>query len=111
MCYTSFNFCFQINVRHYTLDFRVGGEEEGDDATSGVSVVPDVDVNVTRARVTVTREDYDQARMDNTSLSECPAECGQGLTLVHFSTQPEPFLTQNTPSTTPNTAQHPLNAP
>jgi len=57
------------------LDFRVGGEEEGDDATSGVSVVPDV--NVTRARVTVTREDYDLARMDNTSLSECPAECGR----------------------------------
>jgi hypothetical protein len=22
---------------------------------------------------------------------------GQGLTLVHFSAQPEPFLTQNTP--------------
>ena len=23
--------------------------------------------------------------------------CGQGLTLVHFSAQPEPFLKQNTP--------------
>jgi hypothetical protein len=25
----------------------------------------------------------------------------QGLALVHFSAQPEPFLTQNTPETTP----------
>ena len=24
-------------------------------------------------------------------------DAGQGLTLVHFSAQPEPFLTQNTP--------------
>jgi peptidase E len=27
----------------------------------------------------------------------------QGLTLVHFSGQPEPFLTQSTPYTPPNT--------
>jgi hypothetical protein len=27
----------------------------------------------------------------------------QGLTLVHTSAQPEPFLTQNTPSTCPDT--------
>jgi hypothetical protein len=27
---------------------------------------------------------------------------GQGLTLVHFSAQPEPFLTQKTPYNTPN---------
>jgi beta-phosphoglucomutase-like phosphatase (HAD superfamily) len=27
----------------------------------------------------------------------------QGLTLVHFSAQPEPLLTQNTPQTPPNT--------
>jgi len=32
----------------------------------------------------------------------------QGLTLVHVSAQPEPFLTQNTPSNTP---EHLLNAP
>ena len=34
---------------------------------------------------------------------------GQGLTLVHFSAQPEVFLTQNTPYTPPNTHNHPLN--
>jgi len=28
----------------------------------------------------------------------------QGLSLVHFSAQPKPFLTQNTPSTSPDTA-------
>ena len=28
---------------------------------------------------------------------------GQGLTLAHFPAQPEPFLTQNTPYTPPNT--------
>jgi hypothetical protein len=28
---------------------------------------------------------------------------GQGLTLLHFSPQPEPFLTQNTPCTPTNT--------
>ena len=28
---------------------------------------------------------------------------GQGLTLVHFSAQPQPFLTQNTPYTPPTT--------
>ena len=27
----------------------------------------------------------------------------KGLTLVHFTAQPEPFLTQNTPCTTPST--------
>jgi len=32
----------------------------------------------------------------------------QGLTLVHFSAQPEPFLTQNTPYTPPI---HPLYTP
>jgi hypothetical protein len=42
----------------------------------------------------------------------------QGLTLVHFSAQPEPFLTQNTPQTPPETPlhsmtplKHPLNNP
>ena len=36
----------------------------------------------------------------------------QGLTLVHLSAQPEPFLTNNTPSTPPNTPyKHPLNTP
>jgi hypothetical protein len=34
---------------------------------------------------------------------------GHGLTLVHYSGQPEPFLTHNTPSTPPNTPKHPLN--
>jgi len=28
----------------------------------------------------------------------------QGLTLVHFSAQPEPFLTRNTPQIPPNAA-------
>ena len=35
----------------------------------------------------------------------------QGLTLVHFSARPEPFLTENTPSTPPNPPLHPLNIP
>ena len=39
----------------------------------------------------------------------------QGLTLVHFSAQPELFLTQNTAYTSPNTPYipptHPLNNP
>ena len=35
----------------------------------------------------------------------------QGLTLVHLSAQPEPFLTQNTPCTPPNTHSNPLNTP
>jgi len=34
-----------------------------------------------------------------------------GLTLVHFSTQPELFLTQNPPSTPPDTPWHPLTPP
>ena len=34
-----------------------------------------------------------------------------GLTLVHFSALPEPFLTQNTPYLAPNTPKHPLNTP
>ena len=29
-------------------------------------------------------------------------ECGQVDTLVHISAQPEPFLTENTPETSPN---------
>jgi len=33
----------------------------------------------------------------------------QGLTLVHFSAQPEPYLTRNTPFTPPNTPRHLLN--
>jgi len=46
-----------------------------------------------------------------TSLDQC-------LTLLHFSAQPEPFLTQSTPWTTPSTLcdplrphKHPLNNP
>ena len=35
----------------------------------------------------------------------------QGLTLVHFSAQPEPFLTQNTPLIPTQTAHHLLNSP
>jgi len=41
--------------------------------------------------------------------------CGQGLTLVHFSAQPEPFLTQHTPCTPSKNSltppEHPLNNP
>jgi len=37
------------------------------------------------------------------SMSKSSAACEQGLTLVHFSAQPEPFLTQNTPLTSPST--------
>jgi hypothetical protein len=36
---------------------------------------------------------------------------GQGPTLVHFSAQPEPFLTQKHTLHTPDTPQHPLNNP
>jgi len=39
----------------------------------------------------------------------CFAGTGQGLTLVHFSAQPEPFLTQNPPWTLHSTPKHPLN--
>jgi len=50
-----------------------------------------------------------------TSPSTAPWEllvyCGQGLTLVHFSAQPEPFLTQNTPYTPLNTTENALNIP
>ena len=35
----------------------------------------------------------------------------QGLTLVHFSAQPEPFLTHETTLHTLNTPSHPLNTP
>ena len=35
----------------------------------------------------------------------------QGLTLVHFSAQPELFLIQNTPTTLHNAPKHPLDAP
>jgi len=34
-----------------------------------------------------------------------------GPTLVHFSAQPEPFMTQNLPCTPPNTPYHLLNNP
>ena len=40
------------------------------------------------------QSDLNDTVLHFTSLS--PAG-GQGLTLVHFSAQPEPFLTQNTP--------------
>ena len=43
---------------------------------------------------------------------EFPTECkGQGLTLVHFSAQPEPFLTQHTPQSPPITTYYPLTPP
>ena len=42
-------------------------------------------------------------------LPAAPLE--QGLTLVHFSAQPEPFLTQNTLRTTPDTPSYPLTHP
>jgi len=35
----------------------------------------------------------------------------QGLTLVHYSAQNEPFLTQKHTLNTPNTPYHPLNTP
>jgi len=35
----------------------------------------------------------------------------QGLTLVHFSAQPQPFLKQNTPCTPSDNPWHPLNSP
>jgi hypothetical protein len=38
-------------------------------------------------------------------------DCKQGLTLVNFSAQPEPFLTQNTALTTPDTTSHHVNTP
>jgi len=40
-----------------------------------------------------------------------PPTSRQGLTLVHFSAQPEPFRTQNTPRIPPNTSLHPLHNP
>jgi len=38
-----------------------------------------------------------------------PLGTGQGLTLVHFSAQPEPYLTRNATLYTPNTPRHLLN--
>jgi len=35
----------------------------------------------------------------------------QGLTLVHFSAKPEPFLTHNTPESPNTRPKHPLNTP
>ena len=35
----------------------------------------------------------------------------QGLTLVHLAAEPELFLTQTSPQTTPNTPEHHLNIP
>jgi len=46
-------------------------------------------------------------------LSHGSSSSNQGLTLVHFSAQPEPFLTRNTPlkpPTPPNTPRHLLNS-
>jgi hypothetical protein len=37
--------------------------------------------------------------------------CLPGLTLVHYSAQLEPFLTQKHTLNTPNTPYHPLNTP
>jgi len=37
--------------------------------------------------------------------------CLQGLTLVHFLAQPEPFLTQKHTPNTPNTPFHPHTTP
>ena len=41
----------------------------------------------------------------------CGLTADQGLTLVPFSAQLEPFLTQNTPQTPPKTSEHLLNTP
>jgi len=40
-----------------------------------------------------------------------PKSSNKGLTLVHFSAQPEPFLTQNTPFNPNNIPQHHLRSP
>jgi len=45
------------------------------------------------------------------SFSSLPSAVKQGLTLFHFSAEPEPFLTRNTPCTPNNTAQHPIDNP
>jgi len=45
------------------------------------------------------------ARASNVGAAVIAASCtafAQGLTLVHFSARPEPFLTQNTPLAPPN---------
>jgi len=51
-------------------------------------------------------EHYIEYRLDELRLMR--ALHGRGLlTLVHFSAQPEPFLTQNTPWALPNTPNTP----
>ena len=50
-------------------------------------------------------------RVSPPSGGNASSTCGQGLTLVHFSAQLEPFLTQNTPQTLPDAAYHILGVP
>jgi len=45
------------------------------------------------------------------SITYRPVNHGQGLTLVHFSAQPGPFLTQSHTQNTLNTPKHPLKYP
>jgi hypothetical protein len=49
--------------------------------------------------------------VSNTNNDSFELYYGQGLTLVHFSAQLEPFLTQNTPRTPPRYSECPLTPP
>jgi len=78
----------------------------------GGTVVSGVNVNVDPGDETFGRPKLKWVWMDSSS------DPGQGRTLVHFSAQPEPYLTRNTPfkrPTSPNIPptppKHPQNNP
>ena len=102
------NFAFNFNLRLYNVDMEV---------TIATKLEP----------LTQRGEDFCEAKLAGAGTNGCytvdgKETCaysmigaGQGLTLFHFSAQPEPFLSQNytlnTPSHPPTPRKHPLNTP
>jgi hypothetical protein len=90
---------FNFNLCRYNVDYpyarEVGhvGEAAGVAAPAGVMEGHDVPPDVL------------------TGVLHWLQKGGQGLTLVHFSAQPEPFPTQNIPYIPPNTPTHHTNTP
>jgi len=78
-----FNLAYIFNVRRYSKDVNIAG-------------------CMRRWREIPTA-------VKNTLFESC--NHGQGLTLVHYSAQPEPFMAQNTPQTLPDAPRHPPHTP